>query len=86
MTDENQDATRIGDAAPRASFKVDADVRARLVAVATKAGVDVDEFVEGLLRRMAEAEVHFERGVPVLPRRPGARVVTVEDVERLASE
>jgi hypothetical protein len=28
--------------------------------------------------------VHFERGVPVFPRRPGAPTLSVEDVDRLA--
>jgi hypothetical protein len=37
-----------------------------------------------LLRRLAEADVRFDRGVPVFPPRPGAPVLTVEDVDRLA--
>lgn len=85
MTNENQDATRDGDAAPRPTF-IDSDVRARLVDVARKAGLDADEFVEKLLLRLAKTGVEFERGVPVFPRRPSARVLTVEDVDRLASE
>jgi hypothetical protein len=30
--------------------------------------------------------VRFERGVPVLPRRPGAPVLKVEDVDRLLDQ
>jgi hypothetical protein len=73
MTDESSEGTRSGHA-PKASINIDAALKARLVEIAAHAGVDVDEFVERILRRLAEAEVHFERGVPVFPRRPGARV------------
>jgi len=48
------------------------------------AGQGVDEFVEALLRRFAESDVRFERGVPVFPRRPGAPTLSIEDVDRLA--
>ena len=41
------------------------------------------EFVETLLRRIADADVRFERGVPVFPRRPGAPILKVEDVDQL---
>jgi hypothetical protein len=46
-------------------------------------GQQVDKFVEALLRRIADADVRFERGVPVFPRRPGALTITVEDVGRI---
>ena len=52
--------------------------------LASQTGQQVDEFVEALLRRVAEAEVRFDRGVPVFPRRPGAPAVSVQDVDRLA--
>ncbi|MBM3778584.1 MAG: hypothetical protein FJW23_10145 [Acidimicrobiia bacterium] len=83
MTNENQDAPRSADATPKATITIDEALKARLVELASRAGVDVDAFVEKLLRRLAETEVEFERGVPVFPRRPGARVVTVEDVNKL---
>jgi hypothetical protein len=35
------------------------------------------------LRRVAEADVRFDRGVPVFHPRPGAPELTVEDVDRL---
>jgi hypothetical protein len=83
MTDESTEGPRSGEVAPKASITIDAALKARLVELAAQAGVDVDAFAERLLRRLAEAEVEFERGVAVFPRRPGARVVTVEDVNKL---
>jgi hypothetical protein len=69
---------------PDATITVDAALKERLSALASQTGQRVDEFVEALLRRVAEADVRFERGVPVFPRRPGAPTLTVEDVDRLA--
>jgi len=69
--------------ATTASITVNASLKARLADLARQAGQEVDEFVEALLRRIAEADVRFERGVPVFPRRPGAPILTVEDVDRL---
>ena len=54
---------------PDATITVDAALKERLSALASQTGQRVDEFVEALLRRVAEADVRFERGVPVLPRR-----------------
>ena len=67
-----------------ATITVDAALKERLSDLASKTGQRVDEFVEALLRRVAEADVRFERGVPVFPRRPGAPTLTVADVDRLA--
>jgi hypothetical protein len=67
-----------------ATINVDAALKARLAEMASQTGQQVDEFVGALLRRIADADVRFERGVPVLPRRPGAPTVTVEDVDRLS--
>lgn len=67
-----------------ATITVDAALKERLSDLASKTGQHVDEFVEALLRRVAEADVRFERGVPVFPRRPGAPTLTVADVDRLA--
>lgn len=67
-----------------ATINVDAALKERLTALASQAGQRVDEFVEALLRRIADAEVRFDRGVPVFPRRPGAPTLSVEDVNRLA--
>ena len=72
------------DRMPDATITVDAALKERLSALASQTGQRVDEFVEALLRRVAEADVRFERGVPVFPRRPGAPTLTVEDVDRLA--
>lgn len=69
--------------ATTASITVDATLKARLADLARQAGQEVDQFVEALLRRIAEADVRFERGVPVFPRRPGAPILKVEDVDRL---
>jgi hypothetical protein len=45
---------------------------------------DVDEFAAALLRRIADADIRVERGLPVFPRRHGAPTLTVDDVDRLA--
>jgi len=57
---------------------------ARVGVLANHAGQYVDEFVERILCRIAGADVCFERGVPVFPRRLGAPSLSVEDVDRLA--
>ena len=68
---------------PNATINVDAALKERLADLATQAGQRVDEFVEALLRRIADADVRFEKGVPVFPRRPGAPKLSTEDVNRL---
>jgi hypothetical protein len=70
---------------PKTTITVDAEVKARLADLARQSGQEVDEFAEALLRWVADAEVCFERGVPVLPGRPGAPVLKVEDVDRLTN-
>ena len=67
-----------------ATISIDATLKSRLADMASRAGLEVDEFVEALLRRFAEADVRFERGVPVFPRRLGAPTLSVDDIERLA--
>jgi hypothetical protein len=69
---------------PTTTITLDASLKARLADLASQAGQQVDEFVEALLRRVADADVRFERGVPVFRPRPGAPILTVEDVDRLA--
>ena len=69
---------------PNATITVDAALKERLADLAGHTGQRVDEFVEALLRRIADADVRFERGVPVFPRRPGAPTLSVEDVDRRA--
>jgi len=69
---------------PNATITVDAALKERLADLAGQTGQHVDEFVEALLRRIADADVRFERGVPVLPRRPGAPTLSIDDVDRLA--
>ena len=71
-------------AMPNATLSVDAALKERLTALADQTGQRVDEFVESLLRRIADADIRFDRGVPVFPRRPGAPTLSVEDVDRLA--
>ena len=66
------------------TITVDAGVKARLAELARQAGQDVDQFAAALLRRFVDADVRIERGVPAFPRRPGAPVLTVDDVDRLA--
>jgi hypothetical protein len=65
------------------TITVDAETKARLAELARQAGQDVDQFAEAVLRRVADVDVRFERGVPVFPRRSGAPVLKVEDVDRL---
>jgi hypothetical protein len=69
---------------PTATITVDAALKARLTDLAKQMGQPVDDFVEALLRRVADAETRFEHGVPAFPARPGAPVLTVEEVDRLA--
>jgi hypothetical protein len=68
----------------KVTISVDAGLKERLADLAAQTGQGVDEFVEALLRRLAESDVRFERGVPVFPPRPGAPVLTIEEVDRLA--
>ncbi len=68
---------------PTATIAVDEALKARLADLASQTGQGVDDFVEALLRRVAEADIRFERGVPIFPPRPGAPVLRVEDVDRL---
>jgi hypothetical protein len=67
------------------TITVDSMLKARLVELARQAGQDVDEFVGALLRRVADTDVRFERGVPTFPRRPGAPTLSVDEVDRLAN-
>jgi hypothetical protein len=55
----------------------------RLEGLAGQTGRTVDDFAEALLRRIAEADVRFDRGVPAFPPRPGAPILTVKDVDGL---
>jgi hypothetical protein len=66
------------------TITVDAALKARLAELARQAGQDVDQFAEALLRRIADADIRLERGLPVFPRRPGAPALTVDAVDRLA--
>jgi hypothetical protein len=70
---------------PTATITVDAALKARLTELANATGQGVDDFVGAVLRRLTEADVRFDRGVPVFRSRPGAPVLTVEDVDRLAN-
>jgi len=67
------------------TITVDSNLMARLAELARQADLEVDEFVGALLRRVADADVRFERGVPTFPRRPGAPMLSVDDVDRLAN-
>ena len=69
---------------PTATITVDATLKARLAELANQTGQGVDDFVEAFLRRVADADIRFDRGVPVFPPRPGAPLLTVEDVDRIA--
>lgn len=70
-------------AMPTATIILDATLKTRLADLASQTEQQVGEFVEALLRRVAEADVRFERRMPVFPPRPGAPTLTVEDVDRL---
>ncbi len=52
---------------PTTTITVDAEIKARLADLAHEAGKEVDQFAEALLRRVADANMRFERGVPVFP-------------------
>ena len=67
------------------TITVDSKLKARLEELARQTGQEVDEFVGALLRRVADSDVRFERGVPTFPRRPGAPTPSVDDVDRLAA-
>lgn len=67
------------------TITVNAELKARVAELARRAGQDVDAFVEGLLRRVADADLRFERGAPSFHRRPGAPTMTVDEIDRLAT-
>jgi hypothetical protein len=69
---------------PRATINIDEALKVRLTDLANQAGKGVDEFVEAFLRRVADADIRFDRGVPMFPPRPGAPMLTIEEVDRLA--
>ena len=69
---------------PTSTITVESALKARLADLASQAGQPVDEFVEALLRRVTEADVRFERGVPAFRPRLGAPVLEVEEVDRLS--
>jgi hypothetical protein len=68
---------------PTATIVLDATLKERLEDLASQTGQKVDDFVEALLRRIAEADVRFDRGVPVFRPRLGAPILTVKNVDRL---
>lgn len=68
---------------PTATIVLDATLKDRLEDLAGQTGQKVDDFVEALLRRIAEADVRFDRGVPVSRPRLGAPILTIENVDRL---
>jgi hypothetical protein len=70
---------------PIATITVDEALKARFTELASQIGQGVDDFVETLLRRVADADIRFDRSVPVFPPRPGAPMLRVEDVDRLAN-
>ena len=72
--------------ATTSTIMVDAALKARLAELAQQAGQNVDQFAEAILRRIADADIRIERGVPVFPRRPGAPILTVGDIDRLAND
>jgi hypothetical protein len=57
---------------PTATITVDSALKARLTDLANATGQGVDEFVGALLRRLADADIRFDRGVPLFRSRPGA--------------
>jgi len=68
---------------PTATIMLDANLKDRLEDLASQTGQKVDDFVEALLRRIAEADVRFDRGVPVCRPRPGAPILTVQNIDRI---
>ncbi|MEA2337486.1 MAG: hypothetical protein QOE82_1493 [Thermoanaerobaculia bacterium] len=70
---------------PTTTITVDSALKARISELAGQTGQSVDDFVETLLRRIADADIHFEGGIPVFPPRTGAPVLTNEDVDRLTN-
>jgi len=70
---------------PTATITLNRVLKERLAELASQTGQGVDDFVEAILRRIADANIRFDRGVPVFPPRPGASLLTVEDVDRIAN-
>ena len=68
---------------PTTTILLDATLKDRLEDLASQTGQKVDDFVEAVLRRIAESDVRFDRGVPVFRPRPGAPILTVENIDRL---
>jgi hypothetical protein len=68
-----------------ATITLDEVLKRRLADLANQTGQGIDDFVEAFLRRIADADIRFDRGVPVFPPRPGAPLLTVKDVDRIAN-
>jgi hypothetical protein len=56
---------------PTATIMVDANLKDRLEDLASQTGQKVDDFVEALLRRIAEADVRFKPWRPGFSASPG---------------
>jgi hypothetical protein len=61
-------------------------VAQRLVALAAEAHQPLDQFVDRLLTVLTEADVHFERGLPVFRMPPNTPQLTIADVDRLIDD
>ena len=70
---------------PTTTITLDVALKARLAELANQTGQGLDDFVQAFLRRVADADIRFDRGVPVFPPRPGAPSLAVEDVNRIAN-
>jgi hypothetical protein len=68
---------------PTATIMLDANLKDRLEDLARQTGQKMDDFVEALLRRIAEADARFDRGVPVFRPRPDAPILTAHNVDRI---
>jgi hypothetical protein len=70
---------------PKATITLDVVLKDRLADLANQTGQGVDDFVQAFLSRIADADIRFDRGVPLFPQRPGAPLLTAEDVDRIAN-
>jgi len=72
----------------RTTLDLDEDILQAAKEIAASRGTTAGRVVSDLVREALSPKQEFvlRNGVPVLPRRPGARKVTMEDVNRLRDE
>ena len=76
------------DPAMRTTLDLDEDVLQAAKEIGKMRGETAGQVVSDLMRQALEPEasVRVRNGVPLLPTRPGAKLMTMEDVNRLLDE